>query len=210
MFNFFGRHVDEAEDGAETIKDVDLVLGVEAKYLTLTGGGVRLRISKEDAGLLTDREALARKFHEKEAPVDKRIWDDESEVRFIKISRLFKHGLEMNQISAVLGESESDNRSFWGWAVDLNLSREPKVASALAAALAADDLPLIPARFHPSALFGPEPRITKVSLRGPRVAELLRAGGVHDAAKTLGVHDADLERWLSDPINGRMIEVLSK
>jgi len=207
MFNFFGRHVEEAEGESETVKDVDLVLGVEAKYLTLTGGGVRLRISKEDSGLLTDREALARRFREAEAPVERRVWNDEAADRYVKIARLFRHGLEMNKIARVLGESEAAVRSFWGWAVSRDLAREHPVTSAVESALAADDLPLIPAKIHP-ALFNPGERITKVSLRGPRVAELLGAGSVHKAAETLGVEVADLERWLSDPVNGRMIEVL--
>lgn len=204
---FWKRGNDEAK--AETIKDIDLVLGIEAKYLTLTGGGVRLRLSRDDAGILTDRQEIASRFRTAEAPIDRREWNDEAAERFVKISRLFRHGLDLHTIARVMGEKESDVRAFWGWAVDRKLAREHPATSAVESALAADDLPLIPARVHFSVL-NPAERITKVSLRGPRVAELMRDGSVHDAAKTLGVEVADLERWLADPINARMVEVLTK
>jgi hypothetical protein len=50
--------------------------------------------------------------------------------------------------------------------------------------------------------------IDRMSLRGPRVAELMRDGSINDAARTLGLDVTDLERWLADPINARMIAVL--
>ena len=203
MFGIFGRGDGEAAKAAPALGGAyDLVLGFETGYLTLTAGGMRFRLEREDVGRLADREWLARAFENAGPSMARREFDKPAAEESARIGRLLGHGLTFDRIAKLLNEDEKTLREFYGWSCSHPQSNTEFALSERRRQAALDILKLTAERI---GLDGQ--RIEEARLCGRDVLRLLGpAGDVKAAAKALGVNVADLEKWLAD--NAAMLQAL--
>jgi hypothetical protein len=184
---------------------IDLKLGFESGFLTLTGDGFKFRISREDAAVLVDGAELGRRFDEADSGTSRRIFDAAAAEKFVRIERYLNHGLNLGQASSLIGESESELRSFYSWCISQEEARGEPVKAERKRQGAGDILPLIVPR--QGGRMGEE--VTEIIVNGLDVKRLLQRDVSKDgknAAEILGISEADLDHWLD--VNSAIMSML--
>ena len=184
----------------EQVAAVDLKISFEAEHLVLTGDGLKLRISKEDLGLLLDRDVVRRGFEDASGTLTRRIFDAEAIEKFVKIGRLLQW-LDFARIGKLIGESEDELRGFYTWALNEKASRGEPVQSARQRVNASDIIPLATPRLLRGDVVQKE-----IQIDAFLVKRLLAQDGIN-AATELGIAAGDLDKWLED--NSAMMALIS-
>ena len=184
MFGLFEKR-GEGEVPAADVR-LRLIESDEAD-LIIEGDGRRYRLAWGDVARLVDGRGKAQE--KKETAF---AFNAETISKYIQIQRLLGHGLDFVRAAKLLNEGEPELRKFYGEFGQRPEAKEQVVKTERARQIAADVLPLVGPSVGP---FGP---VLELRLVGRDVAAALQrnSGSIKEAARSMNVAPADLERWL--------------
>jgi hypothetical protein len=180
MFGLGKRDGDEAAVQADTRVQINFD---DPDDLIFEADGRRYRLAWGDMTALVEK----RKPEKKEIPFDAPAIE-----KYIRLERLLRHGLDLYRSAKLMGESSDSLRAFYGWCSSHPFARDSSVKVERDRQAGLDILKLV------TPTKGPDGLHVEVRLIARDVATALQrnSGSAKEAARSMGVDAADLEKWL--------------